>query len=211
MAAAVVWGTRARRSAAVLGSASRCMSSQVAPKSQYDAVVIGGGEICYRRRKRLTSCASFVVVCTSYQVTACLHTLQKNRSAFFLLFWCFCNVWNHFWYVLPVHVLLYYYFINGLFFMFLCRTQWTSGCKFQLLHLSPSITCDNKHITKWNVQDITPTRPPLFVCVGSLSAEGGPENSSARTQACAGRSSRHRGTLSRYGRGLPWLTAVRWV
>lgn len=41
--AAAVWGTRGRRSAAVLGSASRSKSSQAAPKSQYDAVVIGGG------------------------------------------------------------------------------------------------------------------------------------------------------------------------
>lgn len=42
--AAAVWTVRARK--AVLGTATRSTSSHTALKSQYDALVIGGGEMC---------------------------------------------------------------------------------------------------------------------------------------------------------------------
>ncbi|KAI9535339.1 Pyridine nucleotide-disulfide oxidoreductase domain-containing protein 2 [Dissostichus eleginoides] len=43
MAAAVMWTDRGRRAAAVVGTVTRSRSSQAALKSQYDALVIGGG------------------------------------------------------------------------------------------------------------------------------------------------------------------------
>lgn len=48
-------------------------------------------------------------------------------------------------------------------FLFLCRTQWTGGCKLQLFQLLPSKICNN-HRTKWKVTVFTPP-PPLSLCV----------------------------------------------
>ncbi len=44
--AAAVWTDRGRRAVTALGTVTRSKSSHTALKSQYDALVIGGGEMC---------------------------------------------------------------------------------------------------------------------------------------------------------------------
>lgn len=114
-----------------------------------------------------------MAVWTSYQVTSFFaHTKEKRYALSLVLSFFFLQLLQPFiaacWY-------LYFYactirYIQNVFayflmvcFLFLCRTQWTGGCKFQLLQLLPSKIFNN-HRTKWKVTVFTPP-PPLFVCV----------------------------------------------
>lgn len=51
--AAAVWTGRGRKAVTVVGTVTRSRSSHAALRSQYDALVIGGGEICARLEEKV--------------------------------------------------------------------------------------------------------------------------------------------------------------
>lgn len=69
--AAALWARRGRRTAAVVGTVARSGSSRAALQSQYDALVIGGGEdahcvFCNNKKNPTHKKSSAKVFCKSF-------------------------------------------------------------------------------------------------------------------------------------------------